>query len=272
MPPEHGKTSPPVNSDDTQDWRLITTAAAAVTPPPSESTAQDRNGRVRLRTKKAGHTLAAAEPIQPDWVYKLGRRDLRARGDDGRFRLTVVAPTVADVVSCVGGWLVDRAMLGWDITVLIAQPQQDLRPLNILGVRSFAFDAVLKARMRLPIRDGMSVAADLYFGDTRVRRYVVRRVHQWQSEFTLWGQDRLANSADDQTTTMSAVTIEHRLSGAARKFKAHALCAALGSWPAGVVGATETFCDGWPRNGLHQRSLRVVQNDIADTAHPSSPP
>jgi hypothetical protein len=184
----------------------------------------------------------------------------------------VVAPTVADVVSCVGGWLVDRAMLGWDITVLIAQPQQDLRPLSILGVRSFAFDAVLKARMRLPIRDGMSVAADLYFGDARVRRYVIRRVHQRQSEFTLWGQDRLVNSDDDQTTTTSAVTIEHRLSGAARTFKAHALGAALGSWPAGVVGATETFCDGWPRNGLHQRSLRVVRNDIAGTAHPSSPP
>ncbi|MDT7767897.1 MAG: hypothetical protein QOI30_893, partial [Mycobacterium sp.] len=193
-------------------------------------------------------------------------------GDDCRFRLTVVAPTVADVVSCVGGWLVDRAMLGWDITVLIAQPQQDLRPLSILGVRSFAFDAVLKARMRLPIRDGMSVAADLYFGDARVRRYVIRRVHQRQSEFTLWGQDRLVNSDDDQTTTTSAVTIEHRLSAAARTFKAHALGAALGSWPAGVVGATETFCDGWPRNGLHQRSLRIVRNDIAGTAHPSSLP
>ena len=266
------RPSPPVNSDDPQDRRLITSAAAAVTPPPSESTAQHRNGLVRLRTKKADHTLASAEPIQPDWVYKLGRRDLRARGDDCRFRLTVVTPTVADVVSCVGGWLVDRAMLGWDITVLIAQPQQDLRPLSILGVRSFAFDAVLKARMRLPIRDGMSVAADLYFGDARVRRYVVRRVHQRQSEFTLWGQDRLVNSDDDQTTTTSAVTIEHRLSGAARTFKAHALGAALGSWPSGVVGATETFCDGWPRNGLRQRSLRVVRNDIAGTARPSSPP
>ena len=67
-------------------------------------------------------------------------------------------------------WLVDRAMMGWDITVLIAQPRQDFRPLHILGVRTLAFDSVLDSRMRLPICDGIAVAADLYFGDSRLRR------------------------------------------------------------------------------------------------------
>src|ERR1700686_1645048 len=120
--------------------------------------------------------LTRAEPLESDWLYKLGRRDLRARNDDFRFRLNVVAPTVADVVSCVGGWLVDRAMLGWEITVLIAARQQDLQPLHILGVTPLAFDEVPKGGRRLPICDGISVAADLYFGDARVRRHVLRRL------------------------------------------------------------------------------------------------
>src|SRR3546814_1101974 len=37
---------------------------------------------------------------------------------DMRYRLDVVAPTVAEVVRNAGGWLVDRAMAGWDVTVL----------------------------------------------------------------------------------------------------------------------------------------------------------
>ena len=48
-------------------------------------------------------------------------------------RLNVVAPTVADVVGQIGGWLFDRAMEGWRIDVLV--PEGDsLTPLRILGV------------------------------------------------------------------------------------------------------------------------------------------
>jgi len=139
-------------------------------------------GPMSPRTKRAGHPLMSAEQIEVDWVYKLGRRNLRARADDFKFRLNVVAPTVADVVSCVGGWLVDRAMMGWDIKVLIAQTTQDFRPLNILGVTPLSLETVLDGRTRLPICDGISVAADLYFGDGRVRRHVLRRLHRRQSE------------------------------------------------------------------------------------------
>jgi hypothetical protein len=209
--------------------------------------------------------LTAAEPLESDWLYKLGRRDLRARNDDFRFRLNVVAPTVAAVVSCVGGWLVDRAMLGWEITVLIAARQQDLQPLHILGVTPLAFDEVLNARRRLPICDGISVAADLYFGDARVRRHVLRRLHRGQSEFTLWGADRPVTPDKDGSVSIAATTVEHRLSVAAHSFKAHALAAALGRATECVAAPIETFCEGRLREGFRQSPLRVVPragNDV----------
>jgi hypothetical protein len=40
-----------------------------------------------------------------------------------RYRLDVVAASVSEVVSHAGGWLVDRVMAGWDVTVLISGPR-----------------------------------------------------------------------------------------------------------------------------------------------------
>ena len=36
-----------------------------------------------------------------------------------RYRLDVVAGSVVDVVRFAGGWLFDRAMAGWDVSVLL---------------------------------------------------------------------------------------------------------------------------------------------------------
>ncbi len=36
-----------------------------------------------------------------------------------RYRLDVIAPSVIDAVQFTGGWLFDRVMAGWDVTVLI---------------------------------------------------------------------------------------------------------------------------------------------------------
>ncbi|MGA8547342.1 MAG: hypothetical protein WB785_19075, partial [Mycobacterium sp.] len=51
-----------------------------------------------------------------------------------RYRLDVVAANVADVVRFAGGWLFDRAMAGWDVTVLLVD-HPDERPLQILGAQ-----------------------------------------------------------------------------------------------------------------------------------------
>ena len=53
-----------------------------------------------------------------------------------RYRLDVVAADVVDVVRFAGGWLFDRVMAGWDVTVLLTDlaDRPDDRPLQILGV------------------------------------------------------------------------------------------------------------------------------------------
>ena len=52
-----------------------------------------------------------------------------------RYRVDVVAADVADVVKFAGGWLFDRAMAGWDVTVLLVD-HPDERPLQILGAHA----------------------------------------------------------------------------------------------------------------------------------------
>ena len=82
-----------------------------------------------------------------------------------RYRLDVVAPSVLDAVRFAGGWIYDRVMAGWDVTVLIGT-DEDVRPLEILGAESRKLleqrrerspsiaSAVTKAIVRLDARVG----------------------------------------------------------------------------------------------------------------------
>ena len=66
----------------------------------------------------------------------------RTDGECLRYRLDVVAASAADAVHSAGGWLYDRAMAGWEVTVLLPQ-SCDSRPLRILGVRAMDLEAGL---------------------------------------------------------------------------------------------------------------------------------
>ena len=69
-----------------------------------------------------------------------------------RYRLDVVAASVVDVVRFAGGWLFDRSMAGWDVTVLVADHPDD-RPLQILGAQMLDLeDALASAGHRVPAR------------------------------------------------------------------------------------------------------------------------
>ncbi len=57
----------------------------------------------------------------------------RADGECLRYRLDVVATSAVDVVQSAGGWLYDRVMAGWEVTVLLPRGC-DTRSLRILGV------------------------------------------------------------------------------------------------------------------------------------------
>lgn len=135
-----------------------------------------------------------------------------------RYRLDVVAPSVADVVRSAGGWLVDRVMAGWDVTVLISG-DDDVRPLQILGVATGDLDTAMREWEERPHPQTVAVAADLFATDERVREGVLGALAQGLTEVTLWGETW------PQELDSTVDTVLHELSGAARAFKTQALAA-----------------------------------------------
>jgi hypothetical protein len=152
-----------------------------------------------------------------------------------RYRLDVVAPSVTAAVMFTGGWLFDRVMAGWDVRVLIADHSDD-RPLQILGVETLDLEEELATSGRRPRPHSLAVATDLFGRDSRVRRGVLGALDNGLTEVTLWGE----NWPAELDTTVDCV--EHRLSAAARAFKAQALGAL--ARPAGSVGSAEMFRSG----------------------------
>lgn len=153
---------------------------------------------------------------------------------DMRYRFDVVSPTVADAVTFAGGWLYDRAMAGWDVTVLIREPAEDVRPLEILGAVVMDLEVVLESWTERPHPQTVSVAAHLFENDERVRRHVRNALDHGLTEVTVWGDHcpaELHRDVDD---------VRHELSAAARAFKSQAL-AAVGGSDLRVAGTVETF-------------------------------
>jgi hypothetical protein len=149
-----------------------------------------------------------------------------------RYRLDVVAADVADVVRFAGGWLFDRTMAGWDVTVLVAG-HPDERPLQILGAATLDLEYALATVGHRPPPQTLAAAADLFGCDSRVRQGVLQALDQGATEVTLWGQTWPVELDD------SVGLVEHRLSAAAQAFKAQALAAAGISLAS--VGPIETF-------------------------------
>jgi hypothetical protein len=152
-----------------------------------------------------------------------------------RYRLDVVAASVADVVRFAGGWLFDRAMAGWDVSVLVADHPDD-RPLQILGVKIVDLEDALASMESRPRPQALAAAADLFGCDSRVRQGVLQALDHGVTEVTLWGETWPAELDD------SVGLVQHRLSMAATIFKAQALAAA--AVPHGSVGDVETFRSG----------------------------
>jgi hypothetical protein len=157
-----------------------------------------------------------------------------------RYRLDVVAASVVDVVRFAGGWLFDRAMAGWDVTVLLADPADD-RPLQILGAQTMDLEHALASVDFRPRPQALAAAADLFGCDSQVRQGVLQALDHGVTEVTLWGQTWPAELDD------SVGLVQHRLSSAAQIFKGQALAAA--AVPLGSIDPTETFRSGllaWP--------------------------
>lgn len=137
-----------------------------------------------------------------------------------RYQLNVIAASVADVVQSTGGWLFDRRMAGWDVNILLPDPN-DARALRILGATTVDLHAGLACFLRGPERAAaLAVATDLLAINERIQEEVQEAVRSGFTEVALWGDSRPANVGAALAST------EYRLSGAAQVFKGQALVAA----------------------------------------------
>jgi hypothetical protein len=143
----------------------------------------------------------------------------------------VLAPRTAEVVRYAGGWLFDRVMAGWSTTVHTGD-HADPRPLHILGAAAADLESVLGPGLRGPAPQVLAVDAQLCGSDPRVRK-MVQHALDTGAEVRLWGERWPAELTGED------IPMLHRLSVAARAFKAQALAAAADT--ADAVEGTETF-------------------------------
>ncbi|MCX4095474.1 hypothetical protein [Nocardia sp. alder85J] len=129
-----------------------------------------------------------------------------------RHRLVVVAPDTEQVVRHAGGWLFDQVMAGWMVYALVAE-RGNGRPLRILGTFAAGLHR-LDAALDAPGPQAVAVDAALYQEDAQVRALVGAARDRGRTEVRLWN----AGGADHDP-------FEHRLSSAAKAFKAQALFA-----------------------------------------------
>jgi hypothetical protein len=152
-------------------------------------------------------------------------------------RLVAIAPTAAEVVRCAGGWLFDQVLAGWDVTAIMAE-QADHPSLRILGVRGHTLEATLAYRADGTCLSAIALPAAMFESDERVRRMVLAAVESGLPELRLWGD----GEGMPGELAGPAGPVSHRLSAAARAFKAQALvAAALGK---DDVAGTEVFRRG----------------------------
>lgn len=174
-----------------------------------------------------------------------GRSVARTRSDANRhilrYRLGVVASSASDVVRFAGGWLFDRVLAGWDVTVIVSDPANAL-PLRILGTTVLDLETSLSSPTHGPQPQAVAVTGELFESDERIRCGVLDTLERGLSEVTLLGE------FCPSELNCRVGSVQHSLSVAARAFKAQALAAA--KIPADSIDAVETFRRGVPATGL----------------------
>lgn len=151
---------------------------------------------------------------------------------DLRYRLVVMASSAVDLVTSAGGWLFDRAMAGCDVTAILAERTDDDRALQILGIRLADFDDTPTSNL-CDVESALAVSAELYRTDSRVQEAVLDLLDAGLTNLVMWGEDW------PQEFDGLGDRLHHRLSTAARAFKAQAAIAVAA--PAGSVKDAETF-------------------------------
>jgi hypothetical protein len=157
--------------------------------------------------------------------------DLTRTLETSPYRLELMALDCADVVRCAGGWIFDYTACGWLVIVVLAECR-DPTPLRILGAQVMLPEDVQVAYEGHP-PTVLATNTDIYRDDAWVRDRVESAMTHRRSQIVMWGDEHCHPRA-----TPNLCMVHHRLSSAARAFKAHALTA-LGA-PT-VVASFESF-------------------------------
>ncbi|WP_239476490.1 hypothetical protein [Nocardia arizonensis] len=112
----------------------------------------------------------------------------------------------------------------------------DARPLHILGAELVDLEKVLAGHGQGRRPHALAIAGDICSRDSRAHRGVVSALHDGGVEVVVWG-DNWSSPPEHRVDP-----VVHRLSVAARAFKAQALAAAL--LPAEAVDRVEVFRSG----------------------------
>jgi len=135
-----------------------------------------------------------------------------------RFRLAVLGLDVGDVVGAAGGWLFDRSMAGWDVTVVAADVSH-CAAAHILGAQVLNLQSALRARGKGPRPQAIAVSAELFNTNGQLREGIAETLRDGQIEVSVWGR-----LWPDEVSDCLAPT-EHHLTRAALAFKRSALAA-----------------------------------------------
>jgi hypothetical protein len=139
-----------------------------------------------------------------------------------RYHFQVVAANVTDAVMSIGGPIFDRAMAGWDVSVVVdAETARgiDDRPIRILGGKVTSLVGGPNRAEMLPRPHMLAVATDVMVKSEAVRRRVLAAGNDNATDVLLWGRHH------PPERNCRFVPVRHRPSAAAQAFKSHALAA-----------------------------------------------
>ncbi|MFC9978567.1 hypothetical protein [Gordonia sp. NPDC127522] len=146
------------------------------------------------------------------------------------YQLDIIGDDVRELVRHAGGWIYDRVAAGWRVTVLLPAGD-DPRPMRILGAHTEVVSPTDGFHGRCP--QAIATSARLCRLHPDLVADLGSAMRTREAEIILWGEDwphELDGTPDPAT---------HRLSFAARAFKAQALTAAgVGLVP---ITAAENF-------------------------------
>jgi len=160
-------------------------------------------------------------------------------------RVAVIGRDAAEVVRFSGGWMFDQALAGWDVNVLTLD-DGNLRPLRILGASTHDLAPLLAPGVAVgQCLHSVVVPADLYHAEEGVRRIARNAMESGSAELLLWDEELLPDLSRPGPglvrQSAGPVPVQHRLSIAARAFKAQALAAARVPDADALVAEAEVF-------------------------------